>query len=251
MNLNAFQLKLIAVIFMIIDHIYSYLFIGIWPAWVSLLARFVALLFVYFLVEGFHHTRSKRKYATRLGIAAIIMWLGNIVINFSFNYVDPLTNQMTLYSLLEGHNIFMTLFLLFLVMWCTDLGIKKRKIAYYFLAVLPALFSLAMEGGIYLLPVLFIFYGFYQNKNKQMLVMAIYCLFLLLQACYTYFSGASGISLYQTLCFKAEFMMIAVIPLLYGYHGQLGKKSRLRKNFFYLIYPLHLWLLMIVSYCLR
>lgn len=37
---------------MIFDHIYSYLFLGVWPAWFSLIARFVTPLFVYMLVEG-------------------------------------------------------------------------------------------------------------------------------------------------------------------------------------------------------
>ncbi len=58
-SLDGNQLKLIAVFFMIFDHIYSYLFLGVWPAWFSLIARFVKPLFVYMLVEGFSHIKSK------------------------------------------------------------------------------------------------------------------------------------------------------------------------------------------------
>lgn len=58
-SLDGNQLKLIAVFFMIFDHIYSYLFLGVCPAWFSLIARFVTPLFVYMLVEGFSHIKSK------------------------------------------------------------------------------------------------------------------------------------------------------------------------------------------------
>lgn len=58
-SLDGNQLKLIAVFFMIFDHIYSYLFLGVLPAWFSLIARFVTPLFVYMLVEGFSHIKSK------------------------------------------------------------------------------------------------------------------------------------------------------------------------------------------------
>lgn len=58
-SLDGNPLKLIAVFFMIFDHIYSYLFLGVLPAWFSLIARFVTPLFVYMLVEGFSHIKSK------------------------------------------------------------------------------------------------------------------------------------------------------------------------------------------------
>ncbi|MBM7710262.1 TraX family protein [Enterococcus lemanii] len=56
---TSFNLKIIAILFMVIDHVYSYLgsFIGL-PRWTSLLGRFIAPLFVFFLVEGFLYTRS-------------------------------------------------------------------------------------------------------------------------------------------------------------------------------------------------
>lgn len=75
-SLDGNQLKLIAVIFMIFDHIYSYLLIDILPSWCSLIARFVAPLFVFMLVEGFYHISSRKHYLLRLTEAAAITWLG-------------------------------------------------------------------------------------------------------------------------------------------------------------------------------
>lgn len=50
-GLSSFTLKNIAIIFMVIDHVNSYLgeFLHL-PAWTFLLGRFVAPLFVFFLI---------------------------------------------------------------------------------------------------------------------------------------------------------------------------------------------------------
>lgn len=71
-SLDGNQLKLIAVFFMIFDHIYTYTLIDVLPQWCSLIARFVAPLFVYFLVEGFFHTSNWKRYLFRiLGATAL------------------------------------------------------------------------------------------------------------------------------------------------------------------------------------
>ncbi|MGK4073518.1 TraX family protein [Lactobacillus crispatus] len=49
-SLDGNQLKTLAVVFMIFDHIYSYLLLDILPNWCSLIARFVAPLFVFMLI---------------------------------------------------------------------------------------------------------------------------------------------------------------------------------------------------------
>ena len=46
---------------MVIDHINIYLgsYLGL-PTWIGFLGRFVAPLFVFMMVEGFHYTRSRK-----------------------------------------------------------------------------------------------------------------------------------------------------------------------------------------------
>lgn len=60
MKLNAFQLKLFAMILMVLDHLHSY--IPGMPLWFSLVGRIVAPIFFYFIVEGFFYTRSRKRY---------------------------------------------------------------------------------------------------------------------------------------------------------------------------------------------
>lgn len=81
-QLTGFDLKIIGIVFMLIDHIYSYLgyYLGL-PKWVSLLGRFVAPLFVFLMVEGFFYTRNRKKYFIRLFTAGILMHVINLIHN--------------------------------------------------------------------------------------------------------------------------------------------------------------------------
>ena len=54
--------------------------------------------------------------------------------------------------------------------------------------------------------------------------------------------------LYSALTFDSEWMMISVLPFIWLYNGQRGKKSWITKYFFYIICPAHLWILMILRY---
>ncbi|MGM2799600.1 TraX family protein, partial [Bacillus cereus group sp. Bce004] len=78
MRLNAFQLKIFAMVLMVIDHVYTY--IPGMPMWLHHPGRIVAPIFFYFVVEGFFYTRNRKKYATRVFIWAEIMFAGSALI---------------------------------------------------------------------------------------------------------------------------------------------------------------------------
>lgn len=248
-TISEFSLKIIALIFMVIDHIHSYLAYG--PEWVSLLARFVAPLFVYFLVEGFFHTRNFKAYFTRVFTFALIMLAGNIAINYHFHSVNFLTGKMDLYSLTQGNNIFMTLSVYLIILKLLKMIAEcktSKKYIYMLLITIISLLSIPFcEGSIYLLPILFIFY-FFRGKNKSIfLCVSIWSFILFSKAILNYLSGATGISLYSTLCFDNRWAMISVIIPIFLYSGKRGYNSKFAKWLFYVAYPLHLWILMILS----
>lgn len=248
-TLNSFQLKVIALIFMIIDHLHTYLFYQAWPRWVSLFPRFVSPLFLYLMVDGYHHTRNRKKYAFRLLGAAGVMLLGNMAINITFHNVDLFTGRFTLYSIIQGNNVFLTLGLLFVVVWMIDTFWQSdRKWKNALLGMVCALLSIFSEGGIYLLPLAVIFTLCYGKTGKQCLYMAAFCLLLLMKALYNYWSGNSGCDFMTTMCFNAEWAMIFTIPFLYAYNGERGPNTAASKWMFYIIYPVHLWLLMILRF---
>ena len=59
-----------------------------------------------------------------------------------------------------------------------------------------------------------------------------------------------GASLYTYLCYNNEWAMAFMIPLVLLYNGERGKNTAFTKYLFYVIYPVHLWILMIMEYLL-
>ncbi|WP_269477065.1 TraX family protein [Hominibacterium faecale] len=249
MKLNGFQIKLIALVFMILDHV-NKTFYGVLPAWVEFLPRFVAPLFVYLMIEGFFHTRSRKKYQIRLYAAAAVMLCGNVIINFFTHTTDPMTGKMTFFSLMSGNNIFMTLAVLFSIVWLLDSMRRTKKLAaakgLLTLGLMAA--CLVCEGGIYLLPMALIMFLCKNKARLQYVLILLFCGILLAKAIFSY-AGMTDIysSLYQYLTFDSQFMMAAVIPFMMLYDGTRGYNGRFAKDLFYIIYPAHLWLLMIIG----
>lgn len=248
-GLNGFQLKLIAIVFMLLDHINTYFGRELhFPLWFSFLGRFVAPLFVFLLVEGFFHTKNRRKYLERLGIGAAVMMISNILHNiWTKAYLDPLTGGFSWWNLISGQNILLTLFLLFAFLWLLDskqLGLKR----YFFLLllILPILMS---EGGIYLLPILLICYFFYQQKQRICIGITIFSLLLLIQAVLSFTQTPDPVfTFYQHITFDNEFMMVGVVPFILLYNGlRGGSGSRFQQYFFYIFYPLHLWIIYLIQ----
>ena len=259
-ELDSYKLKLIALIFMLSDHVYSYLNAPIhagqngalWPQWIPVITRFVSPLFLYLMIEGFYHTRSRRKYLIRLFAAAVIMWCGNIAINLAFHNVNPSTGKYTFFSLIEGHNIFLTLAVMFVIVWCLDnIKQKKRIVVSIMIAIFSAVISLVLEGGFYLLPIAFFVWLFYGRKSLQCVGIGVFCLALLIKALISYYSGDAGTSLYCDLCFDNEWAMFLVIPFILLYNGKRGKNTTFTKYMFYVVYPVHLWILMIIRFLIE
>ncbi|MBR6256621.1 MAG: hypothetical protein IKR23_04505 [Lachnospiraceae bacterium] len=258
-GLDVFKLKMIALVFMITDHVYSYLngpvhgyqAEALWPQWIPLLTRFVSPLFLYLMIEGFYHTRSRRKYLTRLFVTALIMWCGNVMINFLFHNVNPSTGKYSFSSLISGHNIFLTLAVLFVFIHCLE-NIKQHEktILNCFLAFIMAVLSIVLEGGFYLLPVTLIVWLFRNKKSLQCAGIAVWSIALLLHTLISFYSGNTGTTLYSYLCFDNEWAMFPVILFILLYNGERGRNTAFSKYMFYIIYPVHLWILMIIRYCI-
>lgn len=246
---TSFSLKLIALIFMFLDHIHTYLHIG--PSWISLITRFVSALFVFFLVEGFNYSKNRKKYLGRLFSFAIIMLGGNITINTIFNRTNKLTNEMDFYSLIQGNNIFMTLTAFFCILILLEKlknSSRKKKLFYLLPIIFMFIFSaLFCEGGIYLLPMLLIFYYTRGNKRQLLICILIWSAILLVKALTNYFSGATGVSLLETLCFNSDWAMAFVLIPIYLYSGRRGRNDLFAKWLFYIAYPLHIWILVILN----
>ncbi|MBO4456488.1 MAG: hypothetical protein J5802_02075 [Butyrivibrio sp.] len=240
-GLDSYRLKLIALVFMILDHIHTYL-LHSQPEFISLITRFVAPLFLYLMIDGFYHTRSRKKFLIRLFVVGIIMKIVNYAIFEVFSRIDPVKYDYYL----DWNDIILTLAFLFAFVWCLEnVRQRKRKILNIFLAIITAILSIFCEGGIYLLPIAFVVWFFHEKKHLQLVGISVWCIVILVFGLYNYFT-AKPCDLYHYLCMDSQWAMISVIPFILLYNGKRGKNTAFSKYMFYVIYPLHLWILLIL-----
>nr|MBO1340303.1 hypothetical protein [Enterococcus sp. 665A] len=252
---SGFTLKLIALIFMLVDHISSYLGPALHiPNWVSLLGRFVAPLFVFLMIESYFHTRSRKKYFLRLFTAGILMHIINIMRNILIHtsLYNPFTGNFEFFRILQGQNIFMTLALVFAFIWLLDRlkkseGSKVVNVAILVALILPILIS---EGGPYELLLAIVFFKFHGNFKKISISILVFSGLLFAKMFLYYLQGYPG-TFYSLVTFDNEFMIFTVLPFIYLYNGQRGGSGKKwEKKLFYYFYPLHLIVLYALQYFL-
>lgn len=240
-KLNAFQLKVVAVIVMLMDHLYL-MFPKNFPVWFHPLSRFVAPLFAFLVVEGLFHTKSKFKYNCRLFGFAIFMTFGNYIIN----------NIFASKGITVGNNIFFTLAIGLTVLNLFHYSKSKvgfKKIALSLFAIwLCGLGIVGTEGGKILIPFMLISYFFRENTKKKIVVYSMLSLMLLFINYGQYDAITESLNM---LIFNLDFLFISVVPFILLYNGERGPNTKFSKYLFYVFYPLHLWILAIVKFVLK
>ena len=239
-KLNAFQLKIIALIVMLMDHLY-FAFPKVFPLWFHPLSRFVAPLFAFLMVEGLFHTKNKLKYNLRLFGWAIFMEMGNFIINKGLASKEVTVNN----------NIFMTLALGLTILNLIELskkneGVKRAGLIVFAIVLIPL--GLFTEGGIPLIPFTLIAYFFRENKKKAVIGYVILFILLFLMNYVPYDTTQATI---EMLMFNSDFLFITAVPFMLLYNGQRGVNNKFSKYLFYVFYPLHLWVLAVMQFVLK
>lgn len=233
--MNGFQLKLLMAGLMLLDHLR---FINnLIPSEVAsvftMISRCVAPMFAYFAVEGILHTRNLKKYCLRLSILAGAVSIGNAILNtifriFSQSLVD--NEQVRLYT---NNNVIFTLALGVLVIVLIKWGKEKQPASRGFLYVISFIcFIIGFlwgEWGSVILPFMFIQY-FFRDKKVIRLI------------------GYVLIEIVAILLPYGEPFYFLVFPVMLLYNGERGPRTRFSKNFFYIFYPVHLWIIYIINF---
>lgn len=239
-KLNAFQIKVFALILMLMDHLY-FQFPKIFSLWFHPLSRVVAPIFGFLLVEGLFHTRNKLKYNIRLIAWAIFMEVGNRIINIALASKD-----------IKAHNnIFLTLALGLTILNIFELSKKKqdgKKIVLIVLGMILIPLAAFTEGGLALIPFILITYLFRGNMKKSILAYIILSIALFMTSYTTYPTINDTIDM---LMFNSDFLFILVVPFIVLYNGERGLNNKFSKYLFYVFYPLHLWLLAIIDFMIK
>lgn len=72
-GLSGTALKMVALVTMLLDHIhYFFGYTGLVPEWFSMAGRISGPLFLFCVVEGFTHTRSRKKYFLRIDRKSVV-----------------------------------------------------------------------------------------------------------------------------------------------------------------------------------
>ncbi|OUB31205.1 conjugal transfer protein TraX [Bacillus thuringiensis serovar yunnanensis] len=231
MRLNAFQLKIFAMILMVIDHVYTY--IPGMPMWMHHPGRIVAPIFFYFVVEGFFYTRNRTKYATRVFMWAAIMFTGSAIIQYIFPTEGGLSN-----------NIFLSLGLGIVLLCAIDYTKRTKK----HLLGIPAIIILAIigmftEANIFGVTMTLIFYLF---REKKMWLIITYVLLSLMEVPTLFIAGEifTDMGLFG---FNNQWMMVLALPF-FLYNRERGLNNAFTKYMFYIFYPVHLWIIYTIGY---
>lgn len=244
---TTFDLKLMGIVLMFIDHIHQ-MFVPMGaPNWLDWFGRPVATLFFFVSVVGFSHTRSKEKYMMRLYLGMVLMTLGSFFLQKIVGYEEV---QLM-------NNIFRDLLVGTLMMYGIDKiaeGRSTKKFSEIIMGIVIMVFPIVSSGVLMMLmsdpsTIMVAVWGanfipallFAENSVMVLLIPLMYlakkqrwlqCLMIALVAVLFFFQGST------------QWMMIfAVIPILL-FNGEKGKGM---KNFFYFFYPLHIWILYLIS----
>lgn len=266
---TSYSLKVLALLLMTLDHIYYYLGSGILPIphIFTLLGRISAPLFLFAMAEGFSHTHDRMAYLKRLYLASVLMSVGNDLVN---SFLPHPNGAMVI------NGMFATLFIVGLYIWAIELllgNIKKKNwknigIALAMLLipigsgigvtlyigntasvspigriVFQALYTLVpspifVEGSVYWV---FLGTGFYFLRNKKIGLSVFY---VLMSGFFFFTAAGEGMTYENLFILNDQWFMVLSLPFILLYSGQRGKKM---KYFFYMYYPLHVYVLVLLA----
>ena len=226
--LNRDAIKLIAIVLMLGNHIAAvFLPLGVFP-WqiISDLGYFTAITMCCFLVEGYRRTRSRKKYALRLLVFALLS---------QFPWRLALVNNHNL-------NMLFTLLLCFLLLAGLDrVESRAGKAALVLAAIVLSVFC----DWALLAPVFTLLFTWAGEDRKQRGIA--FAVSILLFGGLNLLSYLERLSLGQALLWTLSAIsgqVLAAVCVLFLYNGQRARRGRaFFKWFFYAFYPLHLFIL--------
>ena len=254
-GLNAYQLKWIAIIGMVLSHV-PYAFWDVIPTWYMMISAFVGgftfAIMAYFVVEGYRHTSNLKKYLLRLFIFGVIATPFHILI-----------------IALPWLNIMFTIMLSLIVLVLYD-KIKYRVVFWllYIIVIVPV--ALLYFEFYFIGTTMVLLYHIIRNEKTRRVVSPIFA-----GVCWLLLAGlgilgistaeAAGVVLQtgEPGMFRNEFFMTDItfmsmlIPFALGtffvafllrcYNGERGKRM---KWTFYVIYPLHFAVMAAIGWAL-
>lgn len=188
MGLNTFKLKMIALVFMVIDHIG--MFIPGMPIWLCYVGRLSAPIFSFCLVWGLDYTKNRKRHLMTLYIASVIMAVLWLIINM--NHLDKNgSTYLNIFSTFFIASAILILFQRYSFKKAICIFIVWQSFSYTVLLASSIFFSasdaiirieaaltgniIGCEGGIGWIILILLLYCSKNNKKKLAVNYALYC----------------------------------------------------------------------------
>lgn len=190
---------------------------------------FTAITMCFFLVEGYDYTRSKRKYAARLLIFAVI-------------------SQMPYYLAFRDFqlNMLFTLFFCFLILYVKEnVIIPEKRTAFILLLVFVTVFC---DWSLFAAVFTLFFSECRENGgwNKKNL-MKYYGISAVVFACFNFNPARPILQALVLAALSSTGIVLSGIVVIHYYNGERAAHGRtFSKYFFYLFYPVHLICLVLI-----
>lgn len=264
-SLDGFQIKFLALVLMLLDHIhYIFEFTGKIPVVFSWLGRISGGLFLFTMVEGYSHTSNKKKYFMRIYAMSIFMGIIKYILEFTpalqrgdgffpingifqsfvvliviFTGID-LFKENKIKGVLTIISPFVFPFIYMYIIQALNIGINIKNIIFIIISTLiPSPFM--VEGGIFILFSGIILYLFRKNRKKQALFFFLFH-FLWMTILPILYIEPMSLKLMFTDYYEWMGAFASIIMLMYN-----GEKGRSMKWLFYIFYPAHIYILYILS----
>ena len=226
--MSSFALHIIAMIFMLCDHMWATI---LDYEWLTCIGRIAFPIFAFLITEGYIHTSNINKYIKRMVIFAIITEIPfNLMVSASPIY--PF-HQNVLWT-------FVISLLTLKYLNFDDVKNSFKSILIILLAIIIATVTMCDYFGAGVMMVVG-FYIFRKSKLLQLLMM-IYVNMILIQG-YSYPIDIAGYTYY----FPQQGFALLSLIFIWLYNGKQGYHAKWFKIFCYAFYPLHMLILYILT----
>lgn len=232
---NAWEIKLVLVVLMVLNHL-EFVY-GLYPESIQSLSvyisRGVAPMFAYLAVSGITHTKNLKRFCIRLWLWSGIVFVGNIILSkILISNAGSISSENLIYLTVRT-NICVTLaagvLCITLIKYGKEIG-SNIKYLLYMIAAMFFVLGFVMEWGIVLLPFMMVTYFLQHKKEKR----------------FWGYLAVEGIA----FLLRSEIYYFLVFPIMAVYNGERGPNKSFNKYFFYVFYPLHLWIIAIINFML-
>lgn len=226
--MSSFALHIIAMIFMLCDHMWATI---LDYEWLTCIGRIAFPIFAFLITEGYIHTSNINKYIKRMMIFAIIT-------EIPFNLM---VSASPIYPFHQ--NVLWTFVISLLTLKYLNFDNTKnifKSILIIILAIIIATITMCDYFGAGVMMVVG-FYIFRKSKLLQLLMM-IYVNMILIQG-YSYPIDIAGYTYY----FPQQGFAVLSLIFIWLYNGKQGYHAKWFKIFCYAFYPLHMLILYILT----